>query len=385
MAEIDEQFGHPVSLRRFVDYGSWVQRTAVPDVDTRMVTQVTRSGGGFALTLDDGAQFTARRVVVACGIAAFENMPAGFDHLPAQLVSHTGHHDDLARFAGKRVAVVGAGQSAFESAVLMTERGAEVELIARRPEIVWLRSWSPIHFMGRLGRIAYAPTDVGPLWYSRLVATPALFTRLPRDTQDTIAARSIRPACSYFVKVRVDGVRLTTAAEVMRAEPGHDGLELKLSDGTRRHVDHLMFGTGYKVDVTRYPFLNRGSDGRCSARGRLPDASSGIRELVSPACTSWGLRPRAALDRSCDSSRAAGTAVRGSLRRSHGTGRDARFGTRATASRRVHTLSAFTGQVTRRPRTPLELIRELGSPRGCATPPESRNRAGSGPPAQFPP
>jgi len=295
MAEIGERFGHPVSLSRFVDYGTWVQRTAVPDVDTRMVTQVTRRGGGFALTLEDGAQFTARRVVVASGIAAFENMPGGFDHLPAQLVSHTGHHDDLARFAGKRVAVVGAGQSAFESAVLMTERGAEVDLIARRPEIVWLRSWSPIHFMGRLGRIAYAPTDVGPLWYSRLVATPALFTRLPPDTQDTIAARSIRPACSYFVKVRVDGVKLTTPAEVMRAEPRHDGLELELSDGTRRHVDHLMFGTGYKVDVTRYPFLNAGLmadvqlvDGYPTLRRGFESSVAGLHFLGAPAARSFG-------------------------------------------------------------------------------------------------
>ena len=106
-------------------------------------------------------------------------MPSGFDHLPTSLVSHTGNNDPSARFAGKRVAVVGSGQSAFEWAVLMNERGAEVELIARRPDIVWLRSWSPLHFMGRLGNLVYAPTDVGPLWYSRLVATPALFTKLP--------------------------------------------------------------------------------------------------------------------------------------------------------------------------------------------------------------
>src|SRR5438105_731931 len=33
MAAIDEQFGHPVSLRRFIEYGTWVQRHAVPDVD----------------------------------------------------------------------------------------------------------------------------------------------------------------------------------------------------------------------------------------------------------------------------------------------------------------------------------------------------------------
>jgi len=295
MAEIGEQFGHPVSLRRFVDYGSWVQRNAVPDLDVRMVGQVVRGPGGFELELDYGDRVIARRVVIACGIAPFENIPAGFDHLSSTLVSHTGRHNDLARFAGQRVAVVGAGQSAFESAVLMNERGAEVEVIARAPEIVWLRSWSPIHFMGRLGKIVYAPTDVGPLWYSRLNATPAVFTRLPRETQDKIAYRSIRPACSFFVKVRVDGVRITTATQVTGATSVGDGLELTLSDGTKREVDHLMFGTGYKVNVGRYPFLNEGLlgylnvvDGYPVLREGFESSVPGLHFLGAPAARSVG-------------------------------------------------------------------------------------------------
>jgi lysine/ornithine N-monooxygenase len=295
MAEIGEQFGHPVSLQRFIEYGSWVQRTAVPDVDTRMIARIARSGHGFALELEDGERVTARRVVVASGIAAFENMPPGFDHLPPGLVSHTGHHDDLARFAGRRVAVVGGGQSAFESAVLMNERGAEVELIARGDDIVWLRSWSPIHFMGRLGKVVYAPTDVGPLWYSRLVATPALFTRLPRETQDKIAQRSIRPACSYFVKVRVDGVRMTTGTEVTRAVPTGEQLELTLSDGSTRVVDHLLFGTGYKVNVRRYPFLSetllpdlKVVDGYPVLRRGFESSIPGLHFLGAPAARSFG-------------------------------------------------------------------------------------------------
>jgi lysine/ornithine N-monooxygenase len=296
MEETGEPFGHPVSLRRFVDYGSWVQRNGVPDLDTRRVKEVTRSNGGFALDLSDGERVKARRVVVACGIAPFENRPAGFDHLPAELVSHTAHHEDLAIFAGKRVAVVGSGQSAFESAVLMHERGAEdVEMVIRRPEVVWLRSWSPIHFMGRLGHIVYAPTDVGPLWYSRLVATPAVFTRLPRETQDKIAHRSIRPACSYFVKVRVDGLKMTTSAEVRSAEPRGDGLRLTLSDGSKRDVDHLMFGTGYKVDVTRYPFLSEGVLRDLKIANGYPVLGKGFETSVprlhmlgAPACRSFG-------------------------------------------------------------------------------------------------
>jgi lysine/ornithine N-monooxygenase len=295
MEETGEQLSHPVSLRHFVEYGSWVQRRGVPDVDTRRVSRLARDNGGFALELSDGERVVARRVVVACGIAPFERMPSDFSALPPALCSHTGHHDDLSAFAGRRVAVVGGGQSACESAVLMSERGAEVELFVREPQIVWLRSWSPIHFMGPLGRYVYAPTDVGPLWYSRLVATPALFTRLPRDLQDRIAYRSIRPACSYFVKVRFDEVRITLATRVTSAEASGDGLRLTLSDGSTREVDHLMCGTGYRVDVARYPFLSEGlvrelvvADGYPLLRRGLESTVPGLHFLGAPASHSYG-------------------------------------------------------------------------------------------------
>jgi lysine/ornithine N-monooxygenase len=198
-------------------------------------------------------------------------------------------------FAGKRIAIVGSGQSALECAVLAMERGAEVEIIARRSEMTWLRNWSPIQFLGPLRHVVYAPTDVGPLWYSRLVATPALFTRLPRETQDRIAARSIRPACSYFVKVRTDGIKWTMATEVASAEPSADGLRLDLSDGTQREVDHLMFGTGYQIDVTRYPFLSDGILSELSVVDGYPvlgrgfeTSVPGLHMLGAPAARSFG-------------------------------------------------------------------------------------------------
>ena len=295
MAEVGEHFDHPVPLRRFVDYGLWVQRNAVPDVDVRLVNRLSHHRSGFALQLADGERVTARRVVVACGIAPFEHIPAQFDHLPTDLVSHTGNHRDLAAFAGRRVLVVGGGQSALESAVLMHEQGAEIEVIARRPEIVWLRSRSPKRMMGRLGPLVYAPTDVGPLWYSRLVAAPALFTRLPRETQDKIAYRSIRPACSHFVRVRLDGVRLTTGSAVAAAQPSREHLALTLSDGTTREVDHLMFGTGYRVDVRRYPFMDgtltsalRTVNGYPELRRGFESSVAGLHFLGAPATRSFG-------------------------------------------------------------------------------------------------
>jgi len=287
----------PVELSDFIEYGSWVQRTAVPDLDERAVTALERApGGGFSLDLDDGTRASARRVVISCGIAPFERIPAGFEHLPAERISHTAHHRDLQAFAGQRVAVLGGGQSAFESAALMRERGAaQVEVLVRKSAVVWLRGHGVKKILGRLGPIVYAPTDVGPLWYSRLVEKPDLFRRLPRNAQNRIAARSIRPACSHFVRVRLGEVAISTGVEVLGAQLEGEELRVSLSDGSVREVDHLMFGTGYKVDVARYPFLGEGIladmrrvDGYPVLGRGLESSVSGLHLVGAPAAWSFG-------------------------------------------------------------------------------------------------
>src|SRR4051794_8692219 len=40
-----DRFGSPVPLDRFIDYGMWFQRCAVPDLDRRLVTRVDRDAG----------------------------------------------------------------------------------------------------------------------------------------------------------------------------------------------------------------------------------------------------------------------------------------------------------------------------------------------------
>ena len=294
-AETGNEIAHPVPLAQFVDYGLWVQRNAVPDVDNRLVTRVDREAAQFAVELSDGDRVTAGRVVVAAGIAPFAHVPEQFRQFPPELVSHTADHANLSVFAGQRVGVVGGGQSAMECAALMAERGAEVEVIVRNPDVTYLHRRSPIHYMGRLGPIVYAPTDVGPLWYSRLVAVPGLFTRLPRTTQTRIASRSIRPACSHFVRVRLDAVAMTLNNEVRSAEVAGDRLQLRLADGATREVDHLMFGTGYRVDVARYPFLspelladlNRVDGYPVLSRG-LETTVAGVHIIGAPASWSFG-------------------------------------------------------------------------------------------------
>jgi NADPH-dependent 2,4-dienoyl-CoA reductase/sulfur reductase-like enzyme len=296
-AETNEKsIQQPLPLSEFIAYGMWVRRMAVPDVDRRRVTLLQRIPGGFDLRLADGAHVRARAVVLACGIAPFEHMPAGFAHLPAERVSHTAHHRDLGAFRGRRVAVVGGGQSALECAALMSESGtSQVDVLVRAPAVVWLRGHGVKKALGRLGPIVYAPTDVGPLWYSRLVAVPDLFRRLPRRAQRRIAARSIRPACSHFVRVRLGDVRVSTGVEIVAAAMDDDTIRVSLSDNSVREVDHLMFATGYRVDVARYGFLRqdvlaqlRAVDGYPVLGRGLESSVPGLHVVGAPAAWSFG-------------------------------------------------------------------------------------------------
>ena len=104
-------------------------------------------------------------MIVTAGIKPFANRPAYAEGLPAEVASHTGDHDDLSRFSGARVLVVGGGQSALESAALLHESGAQAEVVVRPDHLNWLHGGKYQRKLGRLAPLLYAPTDVGPMGY----------------------------------------------------------------------------------------------------------------------------------------------------------------------------------------------------------------------------
>ncbi|HXA55194.1 MAG TPA: NAD(P)-binding domain-containing protein, partial [Solirubrobacteraceae bacterium] len=257
-AEQPSPFPRPLPGAELPRYGHWFQERAVPDVDERLVATVERHAtDGFALTLADGERHTARRVVIATGLASFPHRPAQFAELGANRVTHSMDVPGPARFTGQSVAVIGCGQSAVETAALLCEADAGVELIARAPGIRWLirgerlRGIDPL-----LQRVLYAPTDVGPAGVSRLVALPNLFRRLPRRLQDRLAYRSVRPAATSWLADRVAGVTTTFARHVTRAHADGEGVSLTLDDGSHRLVDHVILATGYRIDVAREAVLD---------------------------------------------------------------------------------------------------------------------------------
>jgi hypothetical protein len=107
-----------------------------------------------------------------------------------------------------------------------------------------------------VGLMLYGPADVGPAGVSQLVQRPNLFRRLPRGVQDLWGPRAIRPAASCWVKARTANVRIHTGQFVVQARAAGERVRVQLNDGSERTFDHVLLGTGYRVDVARYPFLS---------------------------------------------------------------------------------------------------------------------------------
>jgi hypothetical protein len=132
-----KSYGLPVSLDTFNAYGQWFRQELVPDIEETLVTSVVPKDGHFEISLANGEQAQAASVVVAVGVEHFARVPAVLAGLPASACTHVSAHDDLGVFAGQKVVVLGAGQSALESAALLHENGADVQLVARTQQLKW--------------------------------------------------------------------------------------------------------------------------------------------------------------------------------------------------------------------------------------------------------
>jgi cation diffusion facilitator CzcD-associated flavoprotein CzcO len=237
--ETGSAIGQPVPRAKFIDYGLWFQRQAVPSADSTHVASVERDPAGFRLRLADGREATGGAVVVAVGSGPFAHRPALYDHLPSSIVSHSSDHGPLDRFGGSRVIVVGGGQSALEFAALLGETGADVHLLARRP-IEWARAGQPED--GRAAR-----------WFGR---HPAAFHQMPQWARDRWS-RCARPTAAAWIRDRLDGrVTLHERRSILAIDTNGEVAVATTSDGTTLRADHVILATGYDVRLDRMSVID---------------------------------------------------------------------------------------------------------------------------------
>lgn len=253
--------GVPVRLETFIAYGKAFQKKLVPELENKTVVRLNRSGSRFGVELDTGEVVTAEKVIVAAGVSHFKYVPSCLSYVSHELVTHTSQHSSLAEFKDRRVIVVGAGASALDIAGLLYEAGASVELVVRKPAIHF---HNPPATMPRpwLDRVRAPSSGLGPGWRSLLCTqAPLVFHEMPERFRLAVVRRHLGPAAGWFMKDKIIGkvgLNLGLAVETVAAQGDHVVLRVRNSAGEARSLeaDHIIAGTGYRVDLRRLPFLD---------------------------------------------------------------------------------------------------------------------------------
>ncbi|HEX4354445.1 MAG TPA: XdhC family protein [Polyangiales bacterium] len=204
--------------------------------DTQRVWQVPCTSAGKEETL------RARRVVLATGIEGsgqWEIPKLIADTLPRHLYAHTRWDIDFAALRGKRVAVLGAGASAFDNAATALEQGAaEVRLYFRRRELVNVNPYRWAEFVGFLGHHAALPD--ADKW--RFILQILRMGQLP--PADTLKRASEHP-----------GFHLHPASPWKSLEVHGDTIVIGTPAG-KFEADFVIVGTGFVTDLKLRPELS---------------------------------------------------------------------------------------------------------------------------------
>ncbi|WP_395371090.1 NAD(P)-binding domain-containing protein [Streptomyces tubercidicus] len=259
--ELTAEHGVPLPLDTFAAYGSWFGERAVPQVEEVTVTAVRPDGDGFHVETDTGERIAARTVVLAVGLLPFVNRPWPLLELPPELASHSSDHRDLRRFAGQDVTVIGAGQSALETATLLAEQGARPRLVARPDRLRWNTPPPPLE-RGRLRALRDPHSALGTGWPNRVWSKrPGAVRRLPPATRVRLAENVPGPAGAWWLRERFEPeVPVLLGHRIRAAAPHEDGVRLHLThtDGGSETVDtqHVVAATGFTPDLGRLRLLH---------------------------------------------------------------------------------------------------------------------------------
>jgi thioredoxin reductase len=271
--------GVPVRLETFSAYGLAFRDRMVPELENKLITNVSRLSGGFVLQLEDGETVHARSVVLAVGITHFDYVPENLAHLPEEFLTHSARHREVAPFRGRNVVVIGGGSSALDLAGLLHEAGAHVELVSRRQE---LKFHSQPTGKPRSGwqQIRHPQSGLGPGMRSRFFADlPMAFYYLPERLRVEAVRRTLGPSGGWFIRDKVIGkvpLHLGCTPQRAKIQNGNVHLTVRAADGSEREIvtEHVIAATGYKVDLERLKFLDPEIRSKLKALNGAPVLSS---------------------------------------------------------------------------------------------------------------
>jgi lysine/ornithine N-monooxygenase len=238
--ETGAELAQPLPRPVFVRYVMWFAEKTHIAFEYELIAQLQRITGGYKFLTSGGSAGYARRVIIATGLQHFEYIPDELAGFPASLVTHPIGYSDYGVFSGKRVVVLGSGQSSWEAAALLHLAGSDVELIYR------------------CDAANYSPADNHGSGANLIALVESFYDLTPEEKQEHLKKPS--GSIASFLRPYVEGkIKETAGVTISSASQTRDRrLLLRLSGGEERIVDHLIAATGYRVDIRKLPFLHKG-------------------------------------------------------------------------------------------------------------------------------
>lgn len=182
----------------------------------------------------------ARKVVLATGRDGFGGfeIPDNVKSIPKKYYAHTGEKITPSSFYGKKIVVIGAGASAFDTAAVALENEAEeVVMLVRRKELPAVSKFAKFGYPG----MSYGFNLLSDETRCRFFA-------------DTYEYGTPPPKTALDRLVGYDNFRLYVGTSVERYSLRDEQVVLKTNRG-EFICDYVVFGTGYLVDGARRPEL----------------------------------------------------------------------------------------------------------------------------------
>jgi thioredoxin reductase len=282
----------PVAFTReeFLAYGLWVHRQICPDPDLRSVVSTSFENRTYRLELSDGNAVTADDVAIAIGLKPFAFKPPEFANVPDHLALHTSDLRDPGMFRGRKLGIIGSGQSAIDCAALLSERSADVEVLVRACRVRWINSNNP-----RKGADNPSAMSKVKKVVRDFLNDPERYRHLPVAVRKMGLSRMLRPMADKRLIPRLIAVRFGLGRTVTAAITQNNQVRVYLDDHSVRVFDHVVLGTGYRVAVDQLSLFSadlrqqiRTHDGYPELNNKMESSAPGLYFIGAMAAWSFG-------------------------------------------------------------------------------------------------
>lgn len=229
----------------WMDYLIWYRKVLELPVRNGVSVDsiIPREDGMLDLTCHEGSDeqmIVARHVVLATGRDGLGGpfVPEIAKSIDRRFWAHTADEIDFGSLRGKRVGVIGAGASAMDNAASALEAGAaRLDMFVRRKTLPAINKFTGIGSQGVVHGFAGLPDD----WKWRFLDY-AIGQQTPPPRPSVLRV-------SAFEHARL---HLDSPINVLHQEGDH--IVVTTPRGSYS-IDFLIFGTGFKIDLTNRPEL----------------------------------------------------------------------------------------------------------------------------------